>query len=172
MNIQKLRTISSKNGVHTTFSSFHPFKFPQTWFLLCTLKGSLYINYKCKEKVQFCKRAKNLWCDTFKQIYLKTRCTCPLTTCKHVVQFVVFTKVTNHYHLQMCCNGMHDVWWWEEVFEVWECTNIFSQFSSSSSSSSWSMAWWHKCTLETLQVKESNLETLIPNCWYSLVESM
>jgi hypothetical protein len=31
MNI-KLRTISSRNGVQTTFSSLHPFKFPQTWF--------------------------------------------------------------------------------------------------------------------------------------------
>jgi hypothetical protein len=53
-----------------------------------------------------------------------------------------------------------------------EWTNICSQFSSSSSSSSWSMAWWHISTLETLQVRESNLETPVLNCQYSLVESM
>jgi hypothetical protein len=34
------------------------------------------------------------------------------------------------------------------------------------------VAWWHRSTLETLQVRESNPETPVPDCRYSLVESM
>ncbi len=146
--------------------------FPKHGYNLAHLKAPSTI-YKCREKVQFCKIVRKLRCCAFKWIYLKTHCcTCPLTTCKHVVQFVVFTKITSHCCLSMHHNGMHHVWWWEEVFEMREWINICSQFSSSSSSSSWSMVWWHRSTLERLQVKESNPETPIPNYRYSLVESM
>ncbi len=66
--------------------------FPKHGYNLAHLKVPSTI-YKCREKVQFCKRPRKLQCRTFKWIYLKTRyCTCPLTTCKHVVQFAVFTK--------------------------------------------------------------------------------